>query len=82
MVEEAAGGACLRGTGGGLNDTTVALEGGVPLAERPPFSRSAILEICLAGMASGDIPFAEQIYADVAGRVQSYSGNVFLNQNS
>lgn len=36
----------------------------------------------LPGMSNGDVSSAEQIYADVTGRVQSYSGNVFLNQKT
>ena len=36
----------------------------------------------LPGIASSDLNAARQIYADVTGRVRSYSGNVFLNQKT
>ena len=36
----------------------------------------------LPGISASDLNAAEQIYADVTGRVQSYSGNVFLNQKT
>ncbi|HEV2489651.1 MAG TPA: carboxypeptidase-like regulatory domain-containing protein [Candidatus Acidoferrales bacterium] len=36
----------------------------------------------LPGMNPSDLPAAQQIYADVAGTVNSYSGSVFLNTKS
>ena len=58
----------------------------VPLGVDPNDPAAAIftngLTGNLAGMADSDVASAEQIYADVTGRVQSYSGNVFLNQKT